>query len=221
MKIDSYLRTVSDPHPRWQTIFDPWAPVPEVAIDLAEIVPESVNAHGVEVFLASRNGGSFDWWATYAYTSIEDEIDGVDTPRFLNQPHSLTASATWRPGPKWSLTGVFQYHTGWPATAVSAEPVQRPDGRWVLDYDVGPFYEETWDDYFRFDLRASRTSKVGRRGQLTFFIDVQNLSNRDNVRGIAIADPEYEYNETTGWAVTFPEEYWLPIIPSFGVSYEF
>ena len=221
LKVDAYLRTVSDPHPRWETIFDPWGVVPEVATDLAEIVAESVNAHGVEIFLANRNGGSFDWWASYAYTSIEDEIDGVDTPRFLNQPHALTASATWRPGPKWSLTGVFHYHTGWPATAVSARPVQLPDGRWVLDYDVGPFYQGTWDDYYRFDLRASRTSKVGRRGQLTFFIDVQNLTNRDNVRGIAIADPDFEYTETNGWVATFPEEYWLPIIPSFGVSYEF
>jgi hypothetical protein len=221
LKVDAYLRTVSDPHPRWETIFDPWGVVPEVATDLAEIVPESVNAHGVEIFLANRNGGSFDWWASYAYTSIEDEINGVDTPRFLNQPHALTASATWRPGPKWSLTGVFHYHTGWPATAVSARPVQLPDGRWVLDYEVGPFYQETWDDYYRFDLRASRTSKVGRRGRLTFFIDVQNLTNRDNVRGIAIADPDSEYTEATGWVATFPEEYWLPIIPSFGVSYEF
>ncbi|MDX2436208.1 MAG: hypothetical protein QNL88_04055 [Acidobacteriota bacterium] len=50
---------------------------------------------------------------------------------------------------------------------------------------------------------------------------MQNLTNRDNVRGIAIADPEYEYTDATGWVVTFPEEYWLPIIPSFGVSYEF
>lgn len=221
LKVDAYLRTVNDPHPRWETIFDPWHPVPEVAVDLAEIVPESVNAHGIEVFLANRNGGEFDWWASYAYTSIEDEIDGVDTPRFLNQPHALTASATWRPGPKWSLTGVFHYHTGWAATSVSARPVERPDGIWVLDYDVGPFYQETWDDYYRFDLRASRTTKIGHRGRLTFFIDIQNLTNRGNVRGIAIADPEFEYTEAEGWVATFPEEDWLPIIPSFGVSYEF
>jgi hypothetical protein len=221
LKIDAYLRTVSDPHPRWETIFDPWHPVPEVATDLAEIAPESVTANGVEAYLARRNGGSFDWWMSYAYSSIEDEINGVDTPRFLNQPHSFTASATWRPGPKWSLTGVFNYHTGWPTTTVSAWPVQDPNGVWRLSYDIGPFYREFLDDYFRFDLRASRTSKVGRQGQLTFFIDVQNLSDRENPRGIAIADPDYSYTPETGVVVTFPEEYWLPIIPSFGVSYEF
>jgi hypothetical protein len=220
-KIDAYLRTVSDPHPRWETIFDPWHPVPEFATDLAEIAPDSVTANGLELYLARRNGGSFDWWLSYVYSSIEDEINGVDTPRFLNQPHSFTASATWRPGPKWSLTGVFHYHTGWPTTAVTAWPVQDPDGDWRLSYDIGPFYQEFLDDYFRIDLRASRTSRVGRHGQLTFFIDVQNLSDRENQRGIAIADPDYYYTAENGWVITFPEEYWLPIIPSFGVSYEF
>ena len=51
--------------------------------------------------------------------------------------------------------------------------------------------------------------------------DAQNLTNRDNLLGRAIADPEYEYTDATGWFVTFPEAHWLPIIPSFGVSYEF
>jgi outer membrane receptor protein involved in Fe transport len=221
LRVDAYLREVSEPHWRWETIFDPFHPVPEVATDLAKITPESVSAHGVEFYLASRRGGSFDWWCSYVYSSVEDEINGVDTPRFVNQPHSVTASASWRPGPKWSFTGVFNYHTGWPATAVSAWLVPDPDGDYRLSYDVGPFYQEFLEDFFRIDLRASRTSKVGRKGQLTFFIDVQNLSNRDNQRGIAIADPDYEYSPSTGLVITFPEEHWLPIIPSFGVSYEF
>ena len=221
LKIDAYFRTVSDPHPRWETIFDSWHPLPEVATDLAEIAPESVNARGLEVYLADRSGGSFDWWVSYVYSSIEDEIDGIETPRYLNQPHSLTASASWRPGPKWSLTGVVKYHTGWPTTAVSAWLGQRPDGEWALAYDIGPFYQEFLDDYFRFDFRASRTSRLGEKGQLTFFIDIQNLSDRDNQRGIAIADPDYDYSAETGWIITFPRENWLPIIPSFGVSYEF
>ena len=53
-------------------------------------------------------------------------------------------------------------------------------------------------------------------------IDVQNLYNRDNVRGLAIADPEWVYNPAIGgYDIEFPEEYWMPIIPSFGVSWEF
>lgn len=220
-RIDAYARKVRDPHPRWETIFGPWHPIPEVATDLAEIRPEEVQAYGVEFYLASRLGGKFDWWASYVWSSIEDVINGRNTPRYLNQPHAFTASASWRPGPKWSLTGVLHYHTGWPGTAVSADVVSAPGGGLRLDYDIGPFYEEFWDDYLRLDLRASWTSLVGRRGELTFFIDVQNLTDQENQRGIGIADPNYELDQAAGYTVTFPGENWLPIIPSFGVSYEF
>ncbi|MCW8985279.1 MAG: TonB-dependent receptor, partial [Thermoanaerobaculales bacterium] len=221
LKVDAYARRVSDPHRRWETIFDPFHPVPEIATDLALLAPEEVNAQGVELYFASRMGRKFDWWLSYVYSSIEDVLDGVDTPRFLNQPHAFTASAIWRPGPKWSLAGVLQYHTGWPATSVSAWPVQEPDGDWVLSYDVGPFYQEFLDDYIRLDLRASRTSRLGESGSLEFFIDIQNITSNDNQRGIAIADPDYYWSSETGPVVTFPEEYWFPIIPSFGVSIEF
>jgi len=220
-RIDAYARTVRDPHPRWETIFGPWHPIPEVATDLAEISPDEVQAYGVELYLGSRLGGKFDWWASYVWSSIEDVIDGRNTPRCLNQPHAFTASASWRPGPKWALTGVLFYHTGWPGTAVSANVVTTPNGGLGLDYDVGPFYAEFWDDYLRLDLRASWTSRVGKRGELSFFIDIQNLTDNNNQRGIGIADPDYDYNQTTGYTVTFPRENWLPIIPSFGVSYEF
>jgi len=220
-RIDAYAREVRDPHPRWETIFGPWHPIPEVATDLAEIAPESVEAHGLELSLASRLGGRFDWWASYVYSSIEDVIAGRNTPRYLNQPHAFTASVSWRPGPKWALTGVLHYHTGWPGTAVTADVVPAPEGGLRLDYDIGPFYEGFWEDYLRLDLRASWTSRVGRKGELSFFIDVQNLTDRENQRGIGIADPDYEFDSETGYAVSFPREDWLPIIPSFGVSYEF
>jgi outer membrane receptor protein involved in Fe transport len=221
-RVDGYLRKVRDPHPRWETLFDPFHPVPEVATDLVRLAPEEVNATGIEVYLASRKGLKFDWWLSYAWSEIDDVIDGVDTPRYVDQTNAFTASATWRPGPKWSLTGVWTYHTGWPTTAVDAWLVQDDNGFWVLAYDVGPFYQERLDDYHRLDFRASRTTKAGNKGHLTFFVDIQNVYNRDNLRGIAIADPDWVYNpQTGGYDISFPEEYWMPIIPSFGVSWEF
>jgi hypothetical protein len=222
LRVDAYLRDVSDPHERWETLFDPWHPVPEVATDLVQLKPESVTARGVESWIGSRRGARFDWWVSYTWSEITDELPQEgEAPRFNDQTHALTASATWRPGTKWALTGVWTYHSGWPTTAVSAELVPGPGGGWYLSYDVGPFYRERNPDYHRLDIRASRTFGLG-RGVLTLFIDVQNLTNRDNVRGIAIADPEYNYIPSTGgYYITFPEEYWLPIIPSFGVSYEF
>jgi len=222
LRVDAYLREVADPHERWATLFDPWQPTPELATDLVQLTPESVSARGVESYVGSRRAGRFDWWASYTWSEITDELPHEgDAPRFNNQTHAFTVSGTWRPGPKWSLTGVWTYHTGWPTTAVSAELVPAVGGGWRLSYDVGPFYQENNPHYHRLDIRASRRSKVG-RGMLTLFIDVQNLSNRENVRGLGISDPEYNYNSETGtYLISFPEEHWLPIIPSFGISYEF
>ncbi len=220
LRVDAYLRDVSDPQPRWETLFDPFHPVPEFATDLVRLAPESATGTGVEAFLSSRRGGRFDWWLSYVWSSIEDEIY-IDTPRYVDQTHAFTGSASWRPGPKWSLTAVWTYHTGWPTTSVTASLVPVPGGGLELNYEVGPFYQERLDDYHRLDFRASRTSRLG-RGQLTLFIDVQNLYNRDNLRGLDISDPDYRYNQATGgYDITFPETYWLPIIPSFGISYEF
>jgi len=223
LRVDAYLRDVTDPQPRWETLFDPSHPLPEVATDLVRLAPESVTAHGVEAYLAGRRGGSLDWWLAYTWSSVEDELDGIDTPRQVDQTHAITASASWRPGPKWTLTGVWTYHTGWPTTALAAELVPGgPGGSWVLAYDVGPFYQERLDDYHRLDFRASRSTQVGRNGRLTLFIDVQNLADRENPRGFDIADPEYSYDQFGSVSeVSFPEEHWLPIIPSFGVSWEF
>ncbi len=149
---------------------------------------------------------SIYWWASYVYSSIEDVIAGEKTSRYLNQPHAFTASASWRPGPKWALTGVLHSHTGWPGTAVSADVVPTPEGGLRLDYDIGPFCQEFWEDYLRLDLRASWTSRVGRRGEISLFIDVQNLTDRENQRGIAIADPDYTYDQAAGYSVSFPRE---------------
>ena len=163
LRVDGYLREVDDPLPRWETLFDPFHPVPELATDLVRLAPQSVTASGVEVFFSSQRGGRFDWWLSYVWASIEDLIV-IDTPRYVDQTHAFTGSASWRPGPKWSLTGVVTYHTGWPTTSVSAELVPDPVQGFRLSYDVGPFYQERLEDYIRLDVRASRTSRLGRGG---------------------------------------------------------
>ncbi len=217
LRLDAYRREVSDPQRRYETLFDPFHPFPEAAIDLVRVAPEGVSADGVELYLARRKGGKVNWWVSYALSSIDDQVDGRDQPRSIDQTHAVTASLAWRPSRKWSLNWVWTYHSGWPTTDVAAQVVYGPDGSHHFTYDVGPFYAENLDDYQRLDFRASRTSQL-RKGALTFFIDVLNLTNRDNPRGLGIDDPIY--NSQTG-NVRFPTETWLGMIPSFGVSWEF
>jgi outer membrane receptor protein involved in Fe transport len=122
LKVDAYARRVTDPHRRWETIFDPFHPVPEIATDLALIAPEEVNAEGVELYFASRKGGKFDWWLSYVYSSIEDVLDGVDTPR---QP----VRAGVRPP-----NGAYRACS---TTTPAGPPRQSRRGRWRVRTDTG------------------------------------------------------------------------------------
>ena len=69
------------------------------------------------------------------------------------------------------------------------------------------------------DLRASRSSRVG-KGRLTLFLDVQNLYDRQNARGLAIDDRSYVARPDGSFDVFFSQQSWFGIMPSFGISYE-
>ncbi len=220
VRTDAYRRSVADPQVRYETLFDPFNSFPEARIDLIEIPAESARSHGVEASVRARQSSNLSWWVSYGWSRVEDRVQERDVKRSIDQTHSLVASTDWRPAKKWSLTWVWLYHTGWPTTAVVAELAQSPAGELFIDYTVGPFYAERVDDYHRLDFRASRSSKLG-PGLLTLFLDIRNLYNRSNPRGIAIVDPEFLDNPDGSIEVLFPREDWLPILPSFGISYEF
>lgn len=220
LRIDAFRRDIDDPLVRYETLFDPFNTFPEARIDLIRVAPEGAVSNGVEILLRTPRGKALGGWLSYAWSEVEDRTAGEDVKRYIDQTHSVTGVVNWNPSPKWSLTWVVAYHTGWPSTPLSAERVEGDDGFLVIDYTVGAFYSERLDDYARLDFRASRTSRAG-RGYLTYFLDVRNLFNRDNPRGLAINDPEFFGRPDGTVEVVFPVEDWLPILPSFGISYEF
>jgi hypothetical protein len=218
LRAEAYRREERDPHERYETLFDPFQPIPQVALDLVRIAPERVVSEALELYLRGRRVGPLEWWIGYSHASTWDRIDGQEQPRSIDQPHAATLSLAYRPGERWTLSGVYRYHTGWPTTALLAE-ARFQDGERSIVYDVGPFYRETLASYQSLDLRVSRRSEIG-RGALTFFLDVSNLTNRDNQRGLDLDDRSIRF-EQGRFPVTFADTHWLPILPSFGVRWEF
>ena len=221
VRADLFRREVTDAQIRYETLFDPFNIFPEGRIDLVAIPADSASADGIELSVRAPLRPKLNWWLSYSLSSVEDEVEGKSIKRSIDQTHAVTASVSWRPARKWNLTWVWFYHTGWPSTPVSAEVVFPEEGEPFLTYDVGEFYSTRWNDFRRLDFRASRTSKVGRNGTLTFFIDIQNLLNRENQRGLEIGDPSADVAPDGSLVVSFPVENWLPILPSFGVVWEF
>jgi hypothetical protein len=96
--------------------------------------------------------------------------------------------------------------------------VPQPDGSVRLVPEFGPRNGERLGSFSRIDVRGSRTVQLD-SGRLSFFVEVYNLLNRDNpccVDEFAISvDPGGNV------AVTPDVDNWLPIIPSFGIQFEF
>ena len=175
--------------------------------------------------LRGRRGARFDWWLAYSYARAEDRIAGIggiaeDTvPRGLDQPHTLAVDLSYRLPRQWSLNLAWRYHSGWPTTPVAAAFVvdpEDPEAEEELVAVFGRLYSERLPDYHRLDLRASRRWELrqGRGGQLTFFIDVQNLYNRRNLAGF-----DLKLDEEAG-TVELEAEHWPGIFPSLGIAWE-
>jgi outer membrane receptor for ferrienterochelin and colicin len=221
LRLEAYQRVTDDPRPRYENIFQNFVLNPETANDRFRIAPESAEARGAEIFLARRGSGAFDWWVNYTFSESEDRIDGRNVPRATDQTHALNASLSWRPSPRWSFNAVWIFHSGWPTTPLSAALGIDEDGQPIAVPVVGELRSANLDDYHRLDVRASR--RFARRSSVVeLFIDIQNVYNRRNAAGVEVDGSNFFVDETTGEAVYVetPEQ-WLPLVPSFGISWTF
>ena len=221
LRIDAYNRDINSPRPYYDNIFETTNPNPEATRDRILIAPESSNARGLEIFVSRRGVGRLNWWGSYTWSEVTDRLDGRDVPRSFDQTHAVSLSGTYPISPKWTITGLFNYHTGWPTTAVSGRAVAGPDGTVGIEVVLGDLRSERLDDYHRLDVRVSRFVEFASGNSLEFFLDVQNVYARENIAGFLVDDRnftllpsgEVEYVEIT--------EESFPVVPSFGVAYSF
>ena len=213
VRVEVYRRRVTDPRPRYESLFEPLEPFHEGELDRFRIEPESGTAEGIELFFQGRAGSRIDWWVNYGYATTEDVIDGREVPRQIDQPHTLNADVNIHLSRRWDLNLAWRFHTGWPTTPVFLEEREDEDGETELVPVLGPLNSERLPDYHRLDARISRKWQVG-RGQLTFFVDAQNLYNRSNVAGY-----DLELDEEAGQIVA-REEHWPGFFASAGIAWE-
>ena len=220
VRLEAYQRLIEDVRPRFENVFQTFVLNPETANDRILIEPGAAEAHGAELFLTRRGGGTFNWWINYAWSESKDTIDGRDVLRATDQTHAVNLGASWRPTPRWSFSAVWIYNTGWPTTPVSAALGTGPDGEPIAIPVVGDLRSVRLADYHRLDVRASRRF-ARKRSVFELFIDVQNLYNRRNDAGFEVDGNDFLIDDR-GQAVyeTSPET-WLPLVPSFGVSWTF
>ena len=229
LRADAYLRRSDNPRPRYETLFSHTDAFTELSEDVFLVAPDSFEAKGLELFAEGSLGRKFEWSAAYTYSQAEDTLTGlqgdqITRPRFNDQPHAGNLNLVYRPSKKWALNMVWYAHTGWPTTQFTAT-ARLPGGGVIqdlsdLDFEIGAFYGERLPTYHRLDLRLTRTVAT-RRGSLTFYLDVQDLYDRDNLAGIDLSEPEFVSLGDGNFRAIFPPEEQLGLLPSFGITWQF
>lgn len=209
LRAEVYRRTITDPRPRYENLFEPFEVLPEASLDRFRIEPDRSVAEGIELFLQGRTGRRLDWWLNYSLSRSEDEIDGRRFPRQIDQRHTFNADVNYGLGRGWDVNVAFRYHTGWRVTPISTEVV---DGEYVPV--IGLLNSERLPDYHRLDLRLSRRFPL-KSGSVTAFLDAQNVYDRKNTAGF-----DLEIDDRTG-AIERSTEGWPGFFASAGVTWEF
>jgi hypothetical protein len=216
LQLDIYQKRYSDLRPRYENVLDTFEYTAESDFDRVRIEPGSADSKGVEITLRDRQADSFDWWFNYTLSKADDVIEGVSVPRSWDQRHAVTGSLTWR-GEKWILSLVGRYHSGWPQTPLLVTPILDAGGSVIdFDSDLSQRNQSRYDDYFRLDMRLSRTVELG-RGSFQYYVEIFNLLNTENQCCVAGHDLTF----VPALSVSPNYDAFLPFFPSFGFVWTF
>ena len=216
LRVEAYDRPSSRLRPRWVNLDNAYDLFPEAQSDRARLEPDRGRARGVEVLLAGRGRGPWQWNASYAWARTEERIAGRWVPRARDQRHAAYADVTYAPDRRWTFSAAWHFHTGWPTTDVTYALAPLNNGRRLLVSANGPAFGLRLPAYHRLDLRATRRIPL-RNGELRVQLDVFNAYDRLNFLG-------YDRKvSVAGNAVTVRREAreQLPLLPSAGVIWEF
>jgi hypothetical protein len=117
---------------------------------------------------------------------------------------------------KWSFSAAGVVHTGWPKTVLVIEEVTNPDGSTSLVATTGPRNSLRHAVFQSLDARVSRRFDLP-KGDLTAFLEVTNLNNRENSCCTEYSVQHAGANEI----IQAKGGAWLPIVPSLGVVWRF
>jgi outer membrane receptor protein involved in Fe transport len=216
LRLELFHKDMQDVRPRFENLYDPLGIIPELQPDRVRLDPTSAQADGAE-FSITRAADNWHWWASYTWSKVTDHIDGRDEYRSWDQRHAVQAGFGWS-GDSWDISLAASVHEGWPTTDLSLiQDGVDPGGEPVYVVVPGPRNALRHDDFASIDVRASRRFDV-RRGTLSVFLEISNITDRDNVCCI---DWDITDDAQGNPVLESSFDYWLPRLPAIGVLWEF
>ena len=178
-------------------------------LDLNYVSTGVGRSYGAELLLRHALTKNFFGWISYSLSRTErDYYQGKKYGAHpLDQPHNLIIVASYKLPYDFIVGAKLRYTTG-PLTTPYVGSIYDANGNYYY-----PLAGEPWSkrlpDFFQLDVRIDKRF-VFDRWMLALYVDVQNVTNRQNVEGTT---NNYDYTRTQFI-------YGLPIIPAAGVRAE-
>jgi outer membrane cobalamin receptor len=226
-RVEGYYKKMSHLHPKYQNGSN-HIQFPELEGDRYQLNLNGTTCRGIEFYWKYDLGGKVTWWASYARSYFDDDVDnmvfrdsvftqGFTThPNLYDQRHTFYLDLNFRPNPEWHVNLAYQTHSGLPYIDLEEFLETPPEGGIRLGQDFSVYNRDNYDPYSRVDLRINRNIQL-RNSQLIVYLQVINLFNDKNLRTIDYDD----YVNSDGQTVIVSEkDYWAPLLPSLGFTWE-
>jgi outer membrane receptor protein involved in Fe transport len=211
LRAEAYRKDYDHPFARHENLLNTVVVLPELKPDRILIAPDAALAEGAEASLRYETE-ALSAWIAYTHSRVVDRVDGEWLHRSWDQRNYTSGGVTWR-GNKWEASLAAVLHRGWPTTEVELATLEP-----FPLVEVGKRNAENVSNYARFDARIARRFDVGAAGELTAFIEVSNLTKRNND---CCVEYQLEDEEEPEVFLDVEPRGSLPLIPSLGVLWRF
>ena len=218
LRLEAYHKRLSHIHPRFLNFVNIMDISPEISGDRIKIEPERGEAKGIELYTYGKINPKHSFWTNFTYSVVEEIVGGLTVPRNMDQRFTINFDYNYRPNDAWALNIAWQYHSGWPYTEAVLKYDWLPDGSFIVTpFEPGLLNGNRFPAYHRLDVRLRRYFNTS-KGRISLFLEVYNLYNKKNIR-----EYDYEFSNITreGYDVKKTSNGWLPIMPTFGISWDF
>ncbi len=211
LRTELYRKEYDHPLARYENLLNTLVVLPELKPDRILIAPQAAVAEGAELSL-HYEASEWSGWLGLTHARVRDRVDGAWLHRSWDQRHYVSSGLSWRRG-AWDASLAAAWHRGWPTTEVELETLEPFPVASVEKRNASNL-----SDYARIDLRVARRFDLGSAGELTAFLEVNNVLKRNND---CCVEYQLEDEEVEEVFLDVEARGSLPLVPSLGVLWKF